>query len=93
MLNFGEMGGNESVWSSQHCHGEKGDKGMNPMTIQKLSLEAESYVTITRKVFSLCTYILLNSTVAVKHGLYNFRKTNFKDFSRIFQGQITVFKD
>ena len=66
---------------------------MNPKTIQKLSLEEESYVTITRKVFSLCTYILLNSTVAVKHGLYNFRKTNFKDFSRIFQGQITVFKD
>ena len=27
------------------------------------------------------------------HGSYNFRQTNFKDFSRIFQGQITVFKD
>ena len=28
-----------------------------------------------------------------KHGSYSFRQTNFKDFSRIFQGQITVFKD
>ena len=28
------------------------------------------------------------------HGSYNFRQTNFKDFSRIFPGQIiTVFKD
>ena len=26
-------------------------------------------------------------------GSCNFRQTNFKDFSRIFQGQITVFKD
>ena len=28
-----------------------------------------------------------------KHGSHNFRQTNFKDFSRIFPGQITVFKD
>ena len=27
------------------------------------------------------------------HGWYNFRQTNFKDFLRIFPGQITVFKD
>ena len=27
------------------------------------------------------------------HGSYNFRQRNFKDFSRIFRGQITVFKD
>ena len=28
------------------------------------------------------------------HGSYNFRQTNFKDFSKIFPGQIiTVFKD
>ena len=27
------------------------------------------------------------------HGLYEFRQTNFKDFSKIFQGQITVFKE
>ena len=29
----------------------------------------------------------------IEHGSYNFRQTDFKDFSRIFQGQITVFKD
>ena len=28
-----------------------------------------------------------------KHGSHNFIQTNFKDFSRIFPGQITVFKD
>ena len=27
------------------------------------------------------------------HGSYNFARTNFKDFSRIFPRQITVFKD
>ena len=27
------------------------------------------------------------------HGSYNFRQTNFKDFSRNFQGQITIFKE
>ena len=26
-------------------------------------------------------------------GSYNFRQTNFKDFSRNFQGQITIFKE
>ena len=39
-----------------------------------------------REIFSLFSPTLL-------HGSYIFRKTNFKDFSRIFQGQITVFKD
>ena len=34
-----------------------------------------------------------NTFTYVYHGSYNFRQTNFKDFSRIFQGQITVFKD
>ena len=27
------------------------------------------------------------------HGSHNFRQRNFTDFSRIFQGQITVLKD
>ena len=82
MLNFGEIGGNESVWGSQYCHGEWGDKGMNPKPLQKLPSGAESYVTITRKVFSLCTYVFLNSTVAVNIV----RKTSEKHISRTFQG-------
>ena len=28
-----------------------------------------------------------------RHGSYNFRQRNFKDISRIFLGQITVFQD
>ena len=82
MLNFGEMGGNESVWGFQHCQGEGGDIGMNQKPIQKLSLGAESYVTITRKLFSLCTHVLSNSTVAVNMV----RTTSDKQISRTFQG-------
>ena len=55
---------------------------MNQKPIQKLSLGAESYVTITRKLFSLCTYLLLNSTVAVNKVC----KTSDKQISRTFQG-------
>ena len=83
MLNFGEMGGNESVWGFQHCQGEGGgDIGMNQKPIQKLSLGAESYVTITRKLFSFCTHVLLNSTVAVNMV----RTTSDEQISRTFQG-------
>ena len=35
----------------------------------------------------------LHTSVRQKHGSYSYRQTNFKDFSRIFEGQITVFKD
>ena len=86
MLNFGEMGGNESFWGSQHCRVEWGHKMINPKPIQKLSLEAESYVTITRKVFSLCSYVLLSCTVAVNMV----RTTSEEQISRTFQG---FFKD
>ena len=59
---------------------------MNPKPIQKLSLEAESYVTIIGNVFSLCTYILFNSTVAVNMVC----TTSEKHISRTFRG---FFKD
>ena len=59
---------------------------MNPKPIQKLSLQAESYVTITRKVFSLCTYVLLNSTDAANIV----HTTSEEQISRTFQG---FFKD
>ena len=55
---------------------------MNQKPIQKLSSGAESYVTITRKLFSLCTHVLLNSTVAVNMV----RTTSDKQISRTLQG-------
>ena len=67
---------------SNIVRGRGGDIGMNQKPIQKLSLGAESYVTITRKLFSLCTHVLLNSTVAVNMV----RKTSDKQISRTFQG-------
>ena len=47
---------------SQHCPGGVGDGEMNPKPIQKLSLEAEFYLTITWKGFSTITRVLFTST-------------------------------
>ena len=89
MLNFGEMGGNESVWGSQHCQGEWRDKGMNPKPIQTFSLGAESYVTIiTRKVFSPYTHVLLNSTVAVNMVHTTLDKQILRTFHGFFKDKL-----
>ena len=56
------MGGNESIWGHNIVQGEWGDEEMNPKPIQKLSLEAEFYVTITWKGFSTVSQVLFTST-------------------------------
>ena len=47
-------------------------------------------MALSRMLFYVQPYMKDGNT---EHGSYNFRQTSFKDFSRIFQGQITVFKD
>ena len=47
-------------------------------------------MALSRMLFYVQPYMKDGNT---EHGSYKFRQTNFKDFSTIFQGQITVFKD
>ena len=44
----------------------------------------------TREMRNRASFCTANSTAICNHGLHNFRQTNFKNFSRIFQGQITT---
>ena len=41
----------------------------------------------TRDMRNRASFCTANSTAICNHGLHNFRQTNFKNFSRIFQGQ------
>ena len=41
----------------------------------------------TRDMQNRASFCTANSTAICNHGLHNFRQKNFKNFSRIFQGQ------
>ena len=58
------MSGDKSVWGHNIVGGNWGDEGMNPKLIQKLSLEADSYVTITWKGFPTVFQVLSTSILA-----------------------------
>ena len=65
-LNFEQMGGIDCFIWPQHCWGgEWGDDGISPKLIKKLSLGAESYVTVTWKGFFTQSQVLFSFIVVL----------------------------
>ena len=66
-LNFEQMGGIDCFIWPQHCWGggEWGGDGIGPKLIKKLSLGAESYVTVTWKGFFTQSQVLFSFIVVL----------------------------